>query len=239
MLEIKDLYVQYGNIEALHGISLTVKAGEIVALLGANGAGKSTTLMSIMHLPPPEGPRVIRGQILFKGLDLLQVPPHEIVARHKITLVPEGRRVFGNLTVFENLKLATYSRKDLHQIQRDYERVFSLFPRLADRRNQRVDTLSGGEQQMLATGRAFMSAAETILLDEPSMGLAPVLMQEMFKVLKELNETGTTIFIVEQNAHIALKYAHRGYLMETGRILMEGTAAELANNPEIRKAYLG
>ncbi len=239
MLEVKDLYVKYGNIEALHGISLTVNQGEIVALLGANGAGKSTTLMSIMRLPPPEAPKVTAGSIRFKGIDLLKVAPHDLVAKHKITLVPEGRRVFGNLTVFENLKLATYARKDLHQLTRDYDRVFALFPRLADRRKQRVDTLSGGEQQMLATGRAFMSGAETILLDEPSMGLAPVLMQEMFKVLNELNQTGTTIFIVEQNAHIALKYAHRAYLMETGRIIMEGPAAELANNPEIRKAYLG
>lgn len=239
MLEIRDLRVRYGNIEALHGISFFVKKGEIVALLGANGAGKSTALMSIMRLPPPEGPKVISGVISYNGVDLLPVPPHHVVSKHRISLVPEGRRVFGNLTVLENLKLATYARKDFEKISIDYDQVFSLFPRLADRKKQRVDTLSGGEQQMLAVGRAFMSAAECILLDEPSMGLAPVLMQEMFRVLKRLNQSGTTIFIVEQNAHISLSYAHRAYIMETGRIVMEGPAAELAKNPEIEKAYLG
>jgi branched-chain amino acid transport system ATP-binding protein len=239
MLEIENLHVQYGSIEALHGISLNVKPGEMVALLGANGAGKSTTLMSIMRLPPPEAPRVTRGRITYNGIDLLPVPPHLVVARHKIGLVPEGRRVFGNLTVLENLKLATYARKDSAQIDRDYERVFSLFPRLSDRKNQRVDTLSGGEQQMLATGRAFMCGADVILLDEPSMGLSPVLMQGLFKVLMDLNGAGMTIFVVEQNAHIALKYAHRAYLMEAGQIVMAGKASELAANPEIQKAYLG
>ena len=239
MLEIENLHVQYGSIEALHGISLNVKSGEMVALLGANGAGKSTTLMSIMRLPPPEAPRVTQGRITYKGIDLLPVPPHLVVARHKIGLVPEGRRVFGNLTVLENLKLATYARKDSDQIERDYERVFSLFPRLSDRKNQTVDTLSGGEQQMLATGRAFMCGAGFILLDEPSMGLSPILMQELFKVLMDLNGAGMTLFVVEQNAHIALKYAHRAYLMEAGRIVMAGKAGELAANPAIQKAYLG
>lgn len=239
MLEIENLHVQYGHIEALHGISLQVNLGEMVALLGANGAGKSTTLMSIMRLPPPEAPRVTQGRIAYKGIDLLPVPPHQVVARHRIGLVPEGRRVFGNLTVLENLKLATYARKDADQIDRDYERVFSLFPRLLDRKNQRVDTLSGGEQQMLATGRAFMGGADVILLDEPSMGLSPLLMQGLFKVLVELNKAGMTLFVVEQNAHIALKYAHRAYLMEAGRIVMAGDAAELAANPEIQKVYLG
>jgi len=239
MLEIEDLHVQYGNIEALHGISLHVKSGEMVALLGANGAGKSTTLMSIMRLPPPEAPRVTRGRIAYNGIDLLPIPTHQVVARHKIGLVPEGRRVFGNLTVLENLKLATYARKDSDQIDRDYERVFSLFPRLSDRKKQRVDTLSGGEQQMLATGRAFMGGAEFILLDEPSMGLSPLLMQGLFKVLMELNRAGMTLFVVEQNAHIALKYAHRAYLMEAGRIVMASNASDLAANPQIQKAYLG
>ncbi|MEW6380013.1 MAG: ABC transporter ATP-binding protein [bacterium] len=239
MLKIQNLHVRYGNIEALHGISLHVKEGEIVALLGANGAGKSTTLMSIMRLPPPEGPVLTEGNILCRGTDLLKAQPHQVVAEHGIGLVPEGRRIFGNLTVFENLKIATYSRTDDGQIRKDYERVFSLFPRLSDRKNQRADTLSGGEQQMLAVGRAFMCASKFILLDEPSMGLAPVLMQELFKALRQLNEAGTTILVVEQNAHVALKYAHRAYLMETGRIVLEGPARELAEDPEVRRAYLG
>jgi len=239
MLELENLHVQYGHIEALHGISLHVKTGEMVALLGANGAGKSTTLMSIMRLPPPEAPRVTRGRIAYNGNDLLPVPAHQVVARHKIGLVPEGRRVFGNLTVLENLKLATYARRDADRIERDYERVFSLFPRLSDRKNQRVDTLSGGEQQMLATGRAFMGGADVMLLDEPSMGLSPLLMQGLFKVLTSLNETGMTLFVVEQNARIALKYAHRAYLMEAGRIVREGTAGDLIAHPDIQKAYLG
>ena len=239
MLEIRELRVRYGAVEALHGVSLHVKDGEMVALLGANGAGKSTTLMSIMRLPPPEAPRVTGGQILFRGADLLKVPPHEVVSKLGLGLVPEGRRVFGNLSVFENLKLATYARRDHDRIREDYERVFSLFPRLADRRHQRVDTLSGGEQQMLAVGRAFMCGAGFILLDEPSMGLAPLLMQELFRVLRQLNETGTTIFVVEQNAHIALRYAHRAYVMEAGRIVMEGDADTLAKSSEVQKAYLG
>jgi branched-chain amino acid transport system ATP-binding protein len=239
MLEVQNLHVRYGSLEALHGVSLTVNEGEIVALLGANGAGKSTTLMSIMRLPPPEGPLVSQGAIQYKDVDLLPVPAHLVVAQHGIGLVPEGRHIFGNLTVQENLKLATYARKDSDLIARDYERVFALFPRLADRKHQRSDTLSGGEQQMLAMGRAFMSGVRFILLDEPSMGLSPLLMQELFRVLKQLNEAGTTILVVEQNARIALKYAHRGYVMEAGRIVMEGTAGELSTDAEIRKAYLG
>lgn len=239
MLKVENLFVRYGNVEALHGISFYVEEGEIVALLGANGAGKSTTLMSVMRLPPPEAPKVREGSIVFNGCDLLRVPAHQVVSQHKIALVPEGRRVFGNLTVYENLKLATYARKDHNQVEKDYDRVFSLFPRLADRRHQLVETLSGGEQQMLATGRAFMCGANFILLDEPSMGLSPLLMQEMFKVLQELNKTGTTILLVEQNAHIALKYADRAYLLETGTVVMHGNAKELAQNPEVRKAYLG
>ena len=207
MLEVTELYVKYGNIEALHGISFRVNEGEIVALLGANGAGKSTTLMSIMRLPPPEGPRVSQGEIRLNGASILQVPTHALVSGHGVGLVPEGRHIFGSLTVFENLKLATFARKDTRRIQKDFERVFSLFPRLADRKSQRGDLLSGGEQQMLAIGRAFMSGVGFILLDEPSMGLSPRLMGELFRVLKELNETGTTILVVEQNARLALKYA--------------------------------
>ena len=239
MLEVSNLHVRYGNIQALHGISFKVKSGEMVALLGANGAGKTTTLMSIMRLPPPEGPVVAEGAIRYRDRDLLPVPAHAVVAEHGIGLVPEGRHIFGNLTVNENLKLATYARRDPAQIASDYDRVFSLFPRLAERRHQRSDTLSGGEQQMLAMGRAFMSGVQFILLDEPSMGLSPLLMQELFRVLKQLNEAGTTILVVEQNAHLALKYSHRAYVLEAGRIVIQGDSAELAQNPEVRKAYLG
>lgn len=239
MLEVNNLHVKYGNIEALHGISFQVKEGEIVALLGGNGAGKSTTLMSIMRLPPPEGPQVSQGSIKYNEIDLLPVAAHNLVAKYGIGLVPEGRHIFGNLTIFENLKLATYARKDKEQIERDYDRVFSLFPRLADRRNQRGDLLSGGEQQMLAIGRAFMSGVRFILLDEPSMGLSPLLMLELFRVLKDINESGTTILVVEQNARIALKYAHRAYVLEAGKIVIEGNAREMATNLDIQKAYLG
>jgi branched-chain amino acid transport system ATP-binding protein len=239
MLEVEDLYVRYGAIEALHAVSFTVKPGEMVALLGANGAGKSTSLMSIMRLPPPEGPVVTKGRIRYQGVDLLPASTHAVVARHGIGLVPEGRHIFGNLTVLENLKLATYARRDNVQIESDYQRVFALFPRLADRHHQRGDTLSGGEQQMLAMGRAFMSGVRFILLDEPSMGLAPLLMQELFRVLKQLNESGTTILVVEQNARLALQYAHRAYVLEAGRIVMEGPSQELAKNSQIQKAYLG
>jgi len=239
MLQVEQLHARYGAIEVLHGVSFHVKPQEMVALLGANGAGKSTTLMTIMRLPPPEAPAVSTGSITYNGVDLLKVSAHQIVSRYRIGLVPEGRRIFGNLTVMENLKLATYARKDADAISRDYDRVFALFPLLSRRKRQRVDTLSGGEQQMLATGRAFMSGATFILLDEPSMGLAPLLMQELFRVLKELNETGTTILLVEQNARLALSYAHRAYVMETGRIVMEGPARDLAEHPEVQKAYLG
>ncbi|MGC9967847.1 MAG: ABC transporter ATP-binding protein [Syntrophobacteraceae bacterium] len=239
MLEVSELSVKYGNIEALHGISFRVNEGEIVALLGANGAGKSTTLMSIMRLPPPEGPQVSKGEIKYKGTSILQVPTHALVSRYGIGLVPEGRHIFGNLTVFENLKLATFARKDNRRIQKDFERVFALFPRLANRKSQRGELLSGGEQQMLAIGRAFMSGVGFVLLDEPSMGLSPRLMGELFRVLKELNETGTTILVVEQNARLALKYADRAYVLEAGKIVLEGDAGALSKNPEIQKAYLG
>jgi branched-chain amino acid transport system ATP-binding protein len=239
MLEIDGLHVKYGNIEALRGISFHVNEGEIVALLGANGAGKSTVLMSIMRLPPPEGPRVSKGEIEFNGTSLLPVSAHTLVSRYGIGLVPEGRHIFGNLTVLENLKLATFARKDREQIQKDFERVFALFPRLADRKSQRGELLSGGEQQMLAIGRAIMSGAGFVLLDEPSMGLSPLLMSELFRVLKELNGSGATFLIVEQNARIALKYAHRAYVLEAGKIVLEGQSQALSGNPDIQKAYLG
>jgi len=239
MLEVYDLHVKYGNVEALHGISLRVDKGEMVALLGANGAGKSTTLMSVMRLPPPEGPRVCKGEIRFNGTSLLPVSAHTLVSRYGIGLVPEGRHIFGNLTVFENLKLATFARKDREQIRRDFERVFALFPRLADRKSQRGDLLSGGEQQMLAIGRALMSAVGFVLLDKPSMGLSPLLMSELFAVIKDLNRGGATFLLVEQNARIALKYAHRAYVLEAGRIVLEGRSQTLSDNPDIQKAYLG
>jgi branched-chain amino acid transport system ATP-binding protein len=240
LLEVKNLKVRYGNIEALHGISFDVKEGEIVTLIGANGAGKSTTLLSICRLPPPEAPRVTEGDILFNGQSILNVPPHKIVSDLDMALVPEGRRIFGNLTVEENLKLATYARTDGHDvIVRDYERVYTLFPRLAERRKQRSESLSGGEQQMLALGRAIMSKCSFLMLDEPSMGLAPLLMYDMFRTLKELNREGLTILLIEQNANLALRFAHRGYVLDTGEIVAHGSSEELLADPEVKKAYLG
>ena len=240
LLEVTNLKVRYGNIEALHGISFDVKEGEIVTLIGANGAGKSTTLLSICRLPPPEAPRVIEGDILFKGQSILATPPHRIVSDLHMALVPEGRRIFGNLTVEENLKLATYARTDGHEAAgRDFERVFQLFPRLAERRKQRSESLSGGEQQMLAVGRALMSKCSFLMLDEPSMGLAPLLMYDMFRTLKELNAEGMTILLIEQNANLALRFAHRGYVLDTGEIVARGSSEELLADPEVKKAYLG
>jgi len=231
--------VAYGPIEALHGISFNVKEGEMVTLIGANGAGKSTTLMSIMRLPPPEAPLYRSGSLNFAGEDLIPFSPHIVVSRLGISLVPEGRRIFGNLTVWENLKLAAYAHEDRQEIEKKSKRIFGLFPRLEERRTQSADTLSGGEQQMLAVARAMMTGGRMILLDEPSMGLAPFLMYDLFRVLKEINRQGTTILLVEQNARIALKYAHRGYVLETGNIVLEGPAADLARNEDIKKAYLG
>ncbi len=239
LLEIKDLYVKYGNIEALHGISFHVNTGEIVTLIGSNGAGKTTTLHTITRVPPPEGPRVSGGDILYQGESLLNVDPHFVVQKYNIALAPEGRHIFGNLTVEENLRLATFARKDDEKIRQDYKRVYELFPRLSERRNQRSESLSGGEQQMLAVGRALMTGCNFILLDEPSMGLAPLLMYDMFRTLKTLNEQGMTILLIEQNARLALKFAHRAYVLDTGEIVMEGPARELADDPEVRKAYLG
>lgn len=240
ILEVENLYVKYGNIEALHGISFTVDEGEIVTLIGANGAGKSTTLMSVAQLPPPEAPKIIKGDIRFKGKSILGMAPDKIVSELHLALVPEGRHIFGNLTVEENLKIATYARKDNQsEIARDYKRVYELFPRLDERKKQRSESLSGGEQQMLAVGRALMSGTKFIMLDEPSMGLAPLLMYDMFRTLKELNEEGMTILLIEQNANLALKFAHRGYVIDTGEIVAQGTSDQLIEDPEVKKAYLG
>jgi branched-chain amino acid transport system ATP-binding protein len=239
LLSVEDLHVAYGPIEALHGITFNVEEGEMVTLIGANGAGKSTTLMSIMRLPPPEAPVYRSGRMNFAGEDLIPFSPHLVVSRLGISLVPEGRRIFGNLTVWENLKLAAYAHEDHQEIQQKSKWIFGLFPRLEERRTQSADTLSGGEQQMLAVARAMMTGGRMILLDEPSMGLAPFLMYDLFRVLKEINRQGTTILLVEQNARIALKYAHRGYVLETGHIVLEGSATDLAHNEDIKKAYLG
>jgi branched-chain amino acid transport system ATP-binding protein len=242
LLEVKDLRVSYGNIEALHGISFSVDEGEIVTLIGANGAGKSTTLMTISGQIPHVaelGGKVTNGSITYESEDLLRHEPHQVVGKFGISQVPEGRRIFGNLTVLENLKLATYSRDDKVQIEKDFGRVFEIFPRLEERKHQRGETLSGGEQQMLAVGRALMTRGRLMLLDEPSMGLAPVLVRDIFETLKEINAQGTTILLVEQNANMALKLANRGYVLETGNIVLEGLSKELAANPEVKKAYLG
>ena len=239
LLEVDNLQVRYGNIQALHGISFHVKEGEIVTLIGANGAGKTTTLYSICRLAPPEAPRVIAGDIRFRGASLLKARPSDVVSNLHLALVPEGRRIFGNLTVQENLEIATYARGREADLRHDFQRVFDLFPRLFERRQQRSESLSGGEQQMLAVGRALMTGCRTLLLDEPSMGLAPVLKYELFRTLKRLNEEGMTLLLVEQNASLALHLAHRGYVLDTGRIVASGTGAELLGNPDVKKAYLG
>lgn len=238
LLEVENLYAGYGKIEALHGISFHVNEGEIVTLIGANGAGKSTTLKAVMRLTPPESPTVFSGDIRFKGKSILKTEAHNVVAHLKMDLVPEGRHIFGNLTVHENLKLATWTRKGTG-IEKDMDRVFDLFPRLQERMHQRSDTLSGGEQQMLAVGRALMTDCSVILLDEPSMGLSPLLMYDMFRTFKKLNSEGLTVVVVEQNARLALQVADRGYVLDTGAIVAQGTAAELADTPEIKAAYLG
>ncbi len=233
LLEVNDLEVSYGSIKALHGISFTVEKDEIVTLIGANGAGKTTTLNTITRLMNPDS-----GSIVYKGHDLTQLPAHEVV-KLGMTLVPEGRRIFGNLTVQENLKLAAYARKDRDQVEKDIRRVYELFPRLEERRNQLGDTLSGGEQQMLAVGRALVTGGDLLLLDEPSMGLAPILVQEIFNILREIRERGTTILLVEQNANQALKLADRAYVLETGSVVLSGPAKELAREQRVRQAYLG
>lgn len=233
LLSIQDLHVAYGNILALQGISVEVREGEIVTLIGANGAGKSTLLRAISGIVP-----IRSGRITFSGSDLGVIPAHRVVEMG-VAHVPEGRGIFANLTVLENLKLSTWSRKNRSELQRDYQRVFDIFPRLAERQNQLAGTLSGGEQQMLAVGRALMTRGRLVLLDEPSMGLAPVLVREIFETVREINAAGTTILLVEQNARQALKLAHRGYVLETGRITVAGSAKELLDDPAVKGAYLG
>ncbi len=235
LLKVENLEVSYGAIKAVQGISFEVEEGEIVCIIGANGAGKTSTLRAISRLVPV-GPQT---KITFEGKDLLKYPAHKVVRELGISHVPEGRRLFGNLTVMENLILATYGRKDKENIQRDFDLVFDIFPRLAERKSQKAGTLSGGEQQMLAVGRALVSGRKMMLLDEPSMGLAPVLMQEMFESLKMINSEGTTILLVEQNAHMALQFAQRGYVLETGRLVISGPTGDLMADPKIKEAYLG
>ena len=233
MLKIDNIDVYYGAIHALKGISLEVKEGEIVTLIGANGAGKSTTLRTISGLLKPK-----TGSITFLGQDIAGVRAHEIVKKG-ISQVPEGRRVFAEMTVMENLDLGAFVRKDKAGIQQDLKHVFELFPRLEERKNQSAGTLSGGEQQMLAMGRALMSRPKLLLLDEPSMGLAPLLIKEIFNIIVDINKSGTTVLLVEQNANMALSIAHRAYVLETGRITLSGSAQELAASEDVRKAYLG
>ncbi|MBI4591388.1 MAG: ABC transporter ATP-binding protein [Candidatus Rokubacteria bacterium] len=232
MLEVESLHVYYGEIHALKGVTLSVGKGEVVTLLGNNGAGKTTTLKTLSGLLPSRG-----GDVRLEGDTLLGVPPHEIVLRG-IAHVPEGRRIFNRLTVLDNLEMGAYARAD-GGIGQDLEQVFALFPRLKERRTQVAGTLSGGEQQMLAIGRALMAAPRLLLLDEPSMGLAPVLVEQIFETIQGINRQGTTILLVEQNAAMALSIAHRGYVLETGGIVLSGSAADLQENPEVRRAYLG
>jgi branched-chain amino acid transport system ATP-binding protein len=235
LLSVENLRVSYERIKALQGISFQINEGEIVCIIGANGAGKSTTLRAISRLVPVEA----GTKMTYMGKDLLQYPADKVVSQLGISHVPEGRRLFDNLTVMENLKLAAFARKDTAGVNRDIERVFSIFPRLEERQNQKAGTLSGGEQQMLAVGRAFVSGRKVMLLDEPSMGLAPVLMTSVFNSLKEINQEGTTILVVEQNARMALQFAGRGYALENGNLVLEGPSEELLANPEVKKTYLG
>ncbi len=233
LLEVSDVHAYYGNIHALKGVSLNVNEGEIVTLIGANGAGKTTTLRSISGLMRP---RV--GWIKFSGDDLAQFKAHELV-RRGVAMVPEGRGIFARLTVAENLDMGAYHRSDRSNIKKEMDRVFELFPRLRERRGQVAGTLSGGEQQMLATGRALMSRPKLLLMDEPSMGLAPILVETIFDIIKEINANGTTILLVEQNAHMALQIAHRGYVLQTGEIVLSDSAEALQANAMVQKAYLG
>lgn len=233
MLTVENLDVNYGAIRALVGVSLEVNEGEIVALIGANGAGKSTTLRTISGLVKPAN-----GKIIFDGNEIHKLPPHRVVELG-ISQVPEGRRVFPLMTVYENLEMGAFTRKDREGIKDDIKKVFAKFPRLEERKKQPAGTLSGGEQQMLAIGRALMSRPRLLLMDEPSMGLAPMLVQEIFNTVKEINQGGTTILLVEQNARMALSIAKRGYVLETGQVVISGLAAELAENEEVQKAYLG
>lgn len=233
LLEIKNLHAYYGNIHALKGISLTVEKGEIVSLIGGNGAGKTTTLRSVSGLITPQPQAII-----LEGEDLSQYKAHELVSKG-VAMVPEGRGVFAKLTVVENLEMGAFHRTDKEGIAADMEKVYTLFPRLAERKKQLAGTMSGGEQQMLAMGRAMMSRPTLLLLDEPSMGLAPVLVEAIFDIVAEINRAGTTVLLVEQNAHMALQVAHRGYVLQTGAIVLSDSAQELQRNPMVQKAYLG
>ena len=234
-LTVENLTVSYGNIRALHGVSFSVEQGEIVTIIGANGAGKSTTLRAISRMIPAEP----GSRIEFMGESILKYNTDKVVSKLGISHVPEGRMIFGNLTVTENLTLAAFARKDKEAVTKDRKWVFDLFSRLEERKNQLAGTLSGGEQQMLAVGRAYISGRKIMLLDEPSMGLAPLLMLDMFESLKEINRTGTTILLVEQNARLALKFAQRGYVLENGKLVLEGKADDLLDDPAVKKAYLG
>ncbi|KAF0239930.1 MAG: ABC transporter [bacterium] len=233
MLELQDLHVSYGAIKALKGISIQVKQGEVVTLIGANGAGKTTTLRTITGLLTPR-----QGKVIYEGKDISGLPTHKIVAQG-ICMSPEGRGVFANLSVEENLELGAYLASDLARIKSDLEKVFVLFPRLKERLKQISGTLSGGEQQMVAIGRAMMARPRLLLLDEPSLGLAPLVVKAIFQAIDEINKTGTTVLLVEQNAHTALKHSHRAYVLETGTIVLEGSSEELAADKRVREAYLG
>jgi branched-chain amino acid transport system ATP-binding protein len=233
ILNVEDLHVKYGNVEALHGINIKVREGEIVTILGANGAGKSTTLMAISGLV-----KAAQGNITFEGEAIHKLAAHNIVTRG-IAQVPEGRRVFGTLSVRENLNLGAYTSKDVNRNRKNLKWIFDLFPRLAERSDQLAGTLSGGEQQMLAIARALMATPKILLLDEPSLGLAPILVKAIFDTIREINQAGVTVVLVEQNARAALKLAHRGYVMEVGNIVLEDDAANLLSNQDVQNAYLG
>lgn len=233
MLEVKDLEVYYGMIQAIKGISFEVNKGEIIALIGANGAGKTTTLHTITGLLPPK-----KGSVIFEGKDITKVPGHKIVSMG-MAHVPEGRRIFAQLSVLQNLRMGAYTRKDKEEIENTLKMVYERFPRLEERQNQMAGTLSGGEQQMLAMGRALMSHPKIILMDEPSMGLSPIFVNEIFDIIKEVSAGGTTVLLVEQNAKKALSIADRAYVLETGKIVLEGEASVLMNDDSIKKAYLG
>ena len=233
MLEVKDLEVYYGMIQAIKGISFEVNKGEVIALIGANGAGKTTTLHTITGLLSPK-----KGSVMFEGKDITKIPAHKIVSMG-MAHVPEGRRVFADLSVYENLKLGAYTRKDKENLNKDLESIYDRFPRVAERKNQSAGTLSGGEQQMLAMGRALMSKPSIILMDEPSMGLSPILVNEIFDIIESISKSGTTVLLVEQNAKKALSIADRAYVLETGKIVTSGKASELLEDDSIKKAYLG
>lgn len=233
MLEVKDLEVYYGMIQAIKRVSFEVNKGEVIALIGANGAGKTTTLHTITGLLSPK-----KGSVMFEGKDITKIPAHKIVSMG-MAHVPEGRRVFADLSVYENLKLGAYTRKDKENLNKDLESIYERFPRLAERKNQSAGTLSGGEQQMLAMGRALMSKPSIILMDEPSMGLSPILVNEIFDIIESISKSGTTVLLVEQNAKKALSIADRAYVLETGKIVTSGKASELLEDDSIKKAYLG